>query len=357
MSSWVVTHDFAYTLGGAERVSALLVTDVVPGATLMPFAGEPDVFTDLGVPAPDFHRQRWFTERNYRQVSLVLPLLCRRTRPLDEPVIASSYAFAHHVRTTASKIVYCHSPLRQIWSGREMYLDSMPTIVRPPAGAALRSLRRADLAAAASATCYVANSHAVADRVTRYYGIDPVAVIHPPHDPRFAPGPTERGEHYLWAGRIVEPYKRLTVLVDAFRELDRELWVVGDGRDAARIRAGSPANVRFLGPMATDDLVLEYQRARAVLFPSEDDFGIVPIEAMACGAPVIAFGRGGALETVVDGETGVLFDEQHPVAVREAIARFEASAFDGSRIIDHAEGFSEQAFVRAMRAVVASVAT
>lgn len=352
---WVVAHDFAFSLGGAERVSALLAQGVLDHAPLVTLGGHPPVFEDLGVPRAQVLHPHLFTERHYRHLSLAMPLLCQMHPPIEGNLLASSYAFAHHLRATGKTVVYCHSPLRQIWSGSQMYLAHLPAVARPGAERAARLLQRVDRRAALRAASYVANSRVVAERIERFYGITPSAVLHPPYDERFSPGEAERGEHYVWVGRIVEPYKRLEPLIEAFRGTRRRLLVVGDGRDADRLRASAPANVEFVGSRGTDELVDYYRTARAVVFPSEDDFGLVPVEAMACGTPVVALGRGGAAETVLDGETGVLFPEPTPEAIRRAVDAFERQQWDHDRIVTHARGFGREPFIATMRQVLESV--
>ncbi len=354
MTDWLVTHDFAFSLGGAERVTAVLAAQVLGGSPVHCFGGEADVLTGLGVEEVHIRHPRLFRPGSYRQASLLLPATNHLRASFEGNVLASSYAFAHHVSASGALLVYCHTPLRQAWSGQQMYLETLPGAVRPVARRMLEQLRRVDRNRALAADAYIANSRAVAERIQRFYGINAVATVHPPYDPRFHVRDSRRGEHYVWAGRIVEPYKRLEPLIEAFRGTDRRLLVIGDGRDGPRLRASAPANVTFAGTLSTDELALAYSEARAVLFPSEDDFGIVPIEAMACGAPVVALGRGGALDTVVEGETGVFFPEPTPSAIATALDRFEAEGFDIARILERARDFSEQRFVEAMRKVVAA---
>lgn len=350
--SWTVTHDFAFDVGGAERVTALIANGVVEGAPVVALGGRAEVLEGLGVADVSVRYPNLFRRTGYRQLSLLLPALLQAGRPIEGDVIASSYAFAHHVRATGRKVVYCHSPLRQAWSGESMYLRRLPRPLQAPAGFPLAALRAVDLRAARSAVSYVANSAVVAERVRTFYGIEAAAIAHPPPDDWFCPGSEEREDHYLWAGRIVEPYKKLTPVLEAFRELDRELVVIGDGRDAERLRGIAPPNVRFLGAVDTERLAMEYRRARALIFPSEDDFGLVPVEAMACGTPVIALDRGGATETVSDGVTGVLFEAPTSDDVRSAVRRFETLDWDEAAIVEHSQQFGRTHFVRTMREVL-----
>lgn len=349
---WTVLHDFAFDVGGAERVTALLANGVLDDAPVIAFGGDAEVFRDLGVRNARIRYPWLFRRRGYRQASLLLPALLRATAPIAGNLLASSYAFSHHVRATGRKVVYCHSPLRQVWSGEDMYLDRLPRAVQGPARWPLHALRASDRRAAGSATDYVANSKVVAERLHRFYGFRVSAVAHPPPDSAFCPGPQERGDHYLWAGRIVEPYKKLTPVIEAFRGLDRRLVVVGDGRDAKQLRGTAPPNVTFLGALDTRGLADQYRQARALIFPSEDDFGLVPVEAMACGAPVIALNRGGATETVLDGTTGVLFDEPDVPSISAAVRRFEQLDWDESVVVAQSERFGHAQFVCTMREVL-----
>ncbi len=205
---------------------------------------------------------------------------------------------------------------------------------------------------------YVANSRCVQQRIKDCYGRDSV-VIYPPVDTEYyhpLGGPP--GEFYLWVGALA-PYKRIDLALEAFATLDRELVVIGEGQDLARARRAAPPNVRFLGRQPDEVLRQHYGTCRALVFPGEEDFGIVPLEAQACGRPVIAYGRGGILETVVDleargseaGPTGILFHEPTAESLAEAVERFERneSAFRPRAIRKHALHFSRQRFKDALR--------
>ncbi|OLT41894.1 hypothetical protein BJF86_02490 [Serinicoccus sp. CNJ-927] len=243
-----------------------------------------------------------------------------------------------------------------------MYERSMPRVARLASRSATgprQAYRMLDRRAALSADAYVANSHVVADRIRRFYGIEPAATAYPPVDPSFTYQPEVlRGGDYLWVGRIVEPYKRLEPLIEAFRmRPDRRLVVMGDGRDKDRLQATAPTNVRFHGQVTTALLARAYSRARAVIFPSEDDFGLVPVEAMSAGTPVVALQKGGPKETVKEGRTGVFFSEAEPQLIVAAIDRFEREEWDSEDIASYAqENFGREVFVRQVREVLDAVA-
>ncbi len=296
------------------------------------------------------------TRENYRMRSILLaPSLLRVRAPGN--LLALSYAFAHFANARGRKVVYCHSPLRQIWSGRDEYAAALGPVSRALLNLGFPLLRRLDRHAAHTAQTYIATSTVVADRVSSYYKAPRPTVIPPPIDTSlFAPPlSTPTRDYYVWAGRIVEPYKRVRLLLDAFRELpDQRLVIAGDGRDTEDIRRHAPPNASFVGALGGSELSELYQGARALLFPSTDDFGMAPLEAMACGTPVVAFRGGGALDTVIDGQTGVLFDEPNPAALIAAIRRLDTLKLDRDALVEHAAGYGADRFAQRLGAVLSA---
>jgi glycosyltransferase involved in cell wall biosynthesis len=223
----------------------------------------------------------------------------------------------------------------------------------------LERLRRWDARTAQDVGAIVANSHYVADRIRRSWGRG-AAVVHPPVDTSGFALREDKEEFYLAASRLV-PYKRMDVIVRAFAQMpQRRLVVIGDGPESTRLRLAAAPNVSFLGYQRADALRDHLQRARAFLFAAEEDFGIVPVEAQACGTPVIAFGRGGATESIrglgTAAPTGVFFDEQTPEAVAAAVATFERERGNISprACRENALRFGAERFRREMRALVQS---
>lgn len=245
---------------------------------------------------------------------------------------------------TARHICYCHSPMRYIWDQYNFYLSGLNPIKRAVFARLAHRLRIWDVTSAARVDQFAANSSFVAARIQRYYRRE-AEVIPPPVATTFFSSSPIRGDVYLFVSELVA-YKRADIVVDAFRDLDRRVIIVGDGAELPALRRRAGRNVTFRGRVSNEELRALYGECRAVLFPGEEDFGIVPVEAMASGRPVIAYGRGGALDTVAPGKSGLLFGEQTPEALREAIARFEASArdFNPAAIAAHAERFSEARF-------------
>jgi glycosyltransferase involved in cell wall biosynthesis len=271
-------------------------------------------------------------------------------------VISSSHCAAKSVipRGDARHISYCHSPMRYAWDQFDAYFGpdrvgafASRWIYRPM----LARLARWDAATASRVDRFVANSHYVAGRIRRYYNRQ-ATTVYPPADTAFyQPAPTVPGSHFLIVSALV-PYKRLGMAIDACTRVGAALRIVGDGPGREELEQRAAANVEFVGRATDEQIRDEYRRAAAVLLPGEEDFGIVPVEAQACGRPVVALGRGGALETVIDGETGVLVPEPTVDAFAAALDRFARTQFDSARIRSNAERFSRERHLEQMKAVV-----
>lgn len=271
-------------------------------------------------------------------------------------VISSSHCAAKSVVVPGrtAHVCYCHSPMRYAWDQFEAYFG--PARVGRLRSAALRpvmaALARWDRRTAGRVDRYVANSQYVAGRIGRYYN-RVAEVVYPPVDTAFfTPDPARPRTHYLIVSALV-PYKRVEVAVEACSRLGRPLVVAGDGPDRRRLEAMAGASVTFVGARETNEIRDLYRSAHAVFLPGEEDFGIVPVEAQACGTPVIALGRGGALETVIDGVTGVHVVAPDTAAFADAIARAETITWDREALRANAERFTADAFSARFSATVA----
>jgi glycosyltransferase involved in cell wall biosynthesis len=295
-------------------------------------------------------------ERIYPSLLPLLPLAAWLVRlPRADLVVCSDASVAKLMRPRRDSVVvcYCHSPMRYAWEApvARAYGESLPRPLRPFWPALRAGLRWADSRGARRVDVWVANSATVADRIRRAYGRE-ARVVFPPVDVPAGPParPAEQADFYLCVGHHV-PYKRLDLALEACARLGRELVVIGNGPSVPEDRSRYP-NVRFLGHQPDDVLRDHYLRARGLLFPGEEDFGIVPVEAIAHGCPVIAFGTGGAAETVVDGVSGVHFHEQSAEALADAIVRRETLEFDPDVMWQSAARFREDRFCQEMRSVL-----
>jgi glycosyltransferase involved in cell wall biosynthesis len=269
-------------------------------------------------------------------------------------VLSSSHACAKNVRAPqgALHVCYCHTPMRYAWDESFLEGEEVGLAMRLLLPPLLARLRRQDLAGAGGPDVFVANSRHVADRIERYYGRS-AEVVHPPVDVDHFLGIERReaDDYYLVFGRVV-PYKRVDLAVAACARLERKLEVAGDGRALEATRAAAVEGTQFLGKVSEQKRDSLLAGAKALLFPGEEDFGIVPVEAQAAGLPVIAYGVGGAGESVLDGSTGVLFAEQSVDGLVGGIERFEALELDPAVVRENAVRFGKDRFRAEMANVI-----
>jgi glycosyltransferase involved in cell wall biosynthesis len=247
-------------------------------------------------------------------------------------------------------VAYCHSPTRYLWDQSEQYLaDEVPAPLHGVMREVIARLREADLRAAARVDRWIANSTTVRARIARYYGAES-EVVHPPVEvARYRPG--ERGDFWLFVGRLV-PYKRADIAVDVFDRIGMRLIIVGEGRDRGRLEKRAQDNVTFAGRVDDATVRSLLGAARGLIFPSQDDFGIVCVEALASGAPVVALAAGGAGDIVRDGIDGALVATQDAAAFEAAVLRVERHPPDRGELVRSAARFDRPRFEERIRAVV-----
>ena len=355
-----LVHDWLTGVRGGERV-----LDVMAGA--FPDA---EIFTLLhvrGSTTPRLESRPIHTSpldrlpgkaRHYRKWLPLFPWAIRRLElPPVDLVLSSSHAVAKSVRVPpgALHLCYCHTPMRYAWDQVDAYLGR--GLRRAAARPLISALRAFDVRHSGPDQIhrFLANSTTVARRIFDAYGRE-ARVLPPPVDlERFRPSGEKPGSEYLLVSGFV-PYKADALAIEAFAASGKPLVVAGDGPLRRRIEGSAPPNVRFVGRVSDDTLARLYADCRALIHPQVEDFGLIAVEAQACGRPVIALGRGGAIDSVrpLGGDaaaTGVLFDEQTPTALNRAVERFEASeeSFDSAAIRRHAEHFGRERFVAALR--------
>lgn len=267
-------------------------------------------------------------------------------------VITSSSSCAKMVKIPkgAIHIVYCHTPMRYAWVMEKEYLHTLSWWKRPLAKVLLAYMRHQDLKSNKHVDYFIANSECTKERIKKYYDRD-ATVIYPNVDVSRFPLSYEDDGYYLVASRLVY-YKRIDLAVKACTKLNKKLIIVGQGAEFDNLKKIAGPTVEFLGHLSGEKLVDVVAHSKAFLFPGEEDFGIAPLEAMSAGKPVIAFNRGGALETVIDNKTGVFFNEQTVDSLVDAINRFEALNFDKNAIHEHASKFASNVFSSKIKAFV-----
>jgi glycosyltransferase involved in cell wall biosynthesis len=349
----VILHDYLTQPGGAERVVATLL-ERWPQAELKTFVYDAGgTFPEFAAHDPQTSVLQPVAERvSHRALLPVLPFAARSLAVTDaDVVISSSSGWAHGIPVADGipHVCYCHNPPRWVYDA-DAYIDNrwMRDGLRP----VLRGLRAWDQRAARRPTRYVANSYNVQERIRRAYGRQ-ADVVHPPIDThRLSPTPMPADGGYLFALSRLLPYKRVDLAIAAAQRVGMPLVVAGDGPDRRRLEALGGPSVRFLGRVADEDIPGLYAGAAAFFLGGKEDFGITPLEANAAGRPVVAYGAGGALETVRDGETGVLFGSQDADAATAALRRALAIDWSPDRLAAHADGFSAATFLDRMEAIV-----
>jgi glycosyltransferase involved in cell wall biosynthesis len=350
------------TYGGAERVTQELAA-LYPDAPVYAILGRQEVADRMGV--GDRFRSllpaRGPLLRHYRLLAPAFPRYLEQCRlPAADVLLTSSYAFAHRLVTVnrAPQVCYLHSPLRFAWSMTDSYQRTWaPGQARAAAFRRLAyGMRASDREASRRVGVFLTQSAFVAEQVREFYDREAVIVGAPVDVGRFAPSPAPPRDYFLVCARLVEPYKRITLVVDAFARLPhRRLVVAGDGPELGRLRARATPNVEFRGHVGDTELVDLMQHCRAAIFPSQDDFGLVPVEVMACGRPVLAYERGGALHTVLAGVTGEHFGETTAAELARIVDAFDAERFDPAAIRAHALRWERDTFARNVDEVVRAV--
>jgi glycosyltransferase involved in cell wall biosynthesis len=347
-------HDFLLDIRGAERVF-MAICDVWPDADVYTA-----VYDEEGTEGRFAHRpiNTSFLQRlrpTAKTFRPLLPLYPYAIESFDlggyDIVVSSSSAWAHGVIVDegALHVCYCHNPFRYAWNARDETLRGRNGLGRATLSVVFNRWRQWDWIAAQRVDRYVANSHTTSRRIARYFNRD-AAVLYPPVETeRFTPGSS--ADYYLVVSELM-PHKRISVAVEAFARLGLPLVVVGDGPDARRLRRMAPGNIAFEGRVSDERAAQLFEGARALVVTATEEFGIAAVEAQAAGRPVIAYAEGGALETVLEGETGTLFHPCRPEALAESVRRFDADTVSSQACLDNAMRFDVRRFQAGLRAIV-----
>lgn len=352
-----VIHDWLTGMRGGEAVLEAIL-DAVPDADLF------TLFHFPGSVSPKIEARNIYTSSlqrfagrmsDYRHL---LPLFPRAAREWDlssyDLIVSSSHCVAKGVDAKGKPhLCYCHTPMRYIWDRFDDYFPRSKPLRRAAAMSVVPWLRRWDVRTSAEVTQFVANSTFVRDRIRRFYDRD-AEVIHPYVDDAFLDAPLvhDRDDYHIVVSALV-PYKRVELAVEAME--GRKLVVIGGGPLLEHLRARSGPNVEVLGSVSRDRIIERLARARSLILPGVEDFGITPLEAMALGTPVVALGEGGVRDSVVDGTTGIFFDAPEVESLRRALDAVERREWDRVVIREHAARFSRARFDRELASALERV--
>lgn len=343
-----IVADYLNQHGGAEWLVTVLHTMFPKAPVFTPILDRESLWSEM---ADADLRVSWMQhlpglKHHFRKYFLLYPLAIEGFDLSEfDLVLSSSCAFGKgaKARAGALHVCYCHTPARFVWDYdsyvRRVKLGIVSRTVLPPM---IRMMKDWDLRTAARPDLYLANSNAVAGRIRDYYGREATVVGGPVHCRRFRP--VERLEPYFLVVSRLVPYKRIDLAVDAFNQSGLPLRILGDGPDRAALERRAAPNIAFLGSASDADVERMMGECQALIFPGLEDFGLAPLEANASGRPVVAFRGGGTLDTVVDGETGIFFDEQTPESLMAAVERVQALDWDQDVLRRHAMRFDVSVF-------------
>jgi glycosyltransferase involved in cell wall biosynthesis len=359
-----VVHEWLASYAGSERVVEQIL-HLYPQADLFSLVDfltqEQRGFIQHKSVQTSFIQKLPFAQKHFRQY---LPLMPIAVEQFDlegyDLIISSNHAIAKGILTRADQlhVCYMHTPIRYAWDLQQQYLQGSGLnrgLKAIPTALILHYLRLWDVISAQRVDHFIANSHHVARRIQKTYG-RPAQVIYPPVAvDKFSPR-SPRQEFYLTVSRFV-PYKQVALIVESFTRLGLPLVVIGDGSDWAKVQALAGPNVKLLGYQPDSVVKAHLESCKAFIFAAEEDFGITVVEAQAAGAPVIGYGRGGTVETVLPEQTGLLFPEQTVISLMNAVKQFELEnpCWSSEKIHQHAQQFSQQRFHAELSAHIAQL--
>lgn len=352
-----LVHDWLTNFGGAERVVESfhrLFPEAPIYTVLYDQSRMPESFQSMDI-RTSFLQMVPFAKKKHQLLLQFMPLAVEQFDLSNyDLVLSSSTCCAKGIITRAGTchISYCNTPMRYAWDFYHEYTGKQGLLLRGYVAWQMNRIRQWDCLSANRVDYFLANSRNVARRIKKHYRRDSY-VIYPPVDTDFyKPSGNERN-YFLCGGRLVK-YKRIDLAVEAFSRLKLPLWVAGDGEEYKSLKKLAGSSIKFLGKVNDSELRSLYQQCRAFVFSGEEDFGIMPLEAQACGRPVIALGKGGVLETVIGGQTGLFFEHQTVDSLVEAVRRYieEEAGFSPQQITAHARSFGKERFKMEIREFV-----
>src|SRR5437588_3223720 len=347
-----LVHDYLNQMGGAERV-VIALHEIFPDAPIYTSIYDParvdPAFQKMDIRTSFMQKLPMVTKHHQPY----LPLYPFAMEKLDlrgyDLVLSSSSAFGKGVitRPETMHICYCHTPMRWCWNYEEyVEREHLGKVARAILPFLITKLRTWDQVSAMRVDHFIANSPVVAERIRKYYRREAIYIPPSVEASRFPFDPTTEPENYFLILSRLVPYKRIDLAIEACNQLQLPLVIIGGGRDLERLKRMAGSTIRFLGKLSDEEVLHYYTHCRAFIFPGEEDFGITPLEAQACGRPVIAYGAGGALATIVDGITGTFFREQTVESLTTVLASFNERMFNPFVIRNHALEFDTPRFRR-----------
>lgn len=357
MTKIAIAHDWLTNMGGAEKVIINFKQTYQDAPIYTISYNENNLDDELkNIDVRTSFIQK-FPKGNVKH-QMYLPFMPTAWEQFDfndyDVVLSSSSSCAKGIITSPDTvhICYCHSPMRYAWEFYNEYMEreKLGKLKKKLIKYIMNYIRIWDRASADRVDYYIANSKNVAKRIYKHYGIE-ADVIHPPVKGSYFNISDIDEDYFLMVSRLV-PYKRVDLAVEVFNELGLPLVVIGGGSQLEYLKSIAKPNVKILGRQSDEVIKEHYAKCRAFIFPGEEDFGITPLEAQASGRPVIAYGKGGALETVVDGKTGLFFEEQTVESLKEAVLKFDNMEWNKQEIREHALTFDEEIFKEKIRKYV-----
>ena len=350
-----LAHDYLNQLGGAEKILRYFL-ELFPKSQVYTLIHSRKLF-------PEINSKKSFIQhlpfkKHYKLYMPLFPLAIKFFKfKSNSLILSSSHAWIKNIKKPKNSlhICYCHTPMRYAWDLEREYLKRENILLRPFIALFLAYLRHWDKKGCKNVDIFIANSKNVANRIKRYYNRDSI-VIHPPVDTKFFRLNTQKREDsYLLVSRLIE-YKKVDLAIKAFIGLNKKLIVVGIGRDEKRLKklAKNNKNIIFRGFVKNEELVEYYKNAKAFIHPQLEDAGIASLESQSCGTPVIAYSKGGALETVIEGKTGHFFHKQTPEALIKAVNEFEGMKFNPKVCRKNALKYDVEIFKRKIKKFVGS---
>ncbi len=346
-----LVHEYLNQLGGAERVLENFL-EIWPDATVHV------LFYDKEKTKGKFEKYSkkisWLNNLPFagRHPRLFLALMPTAMEGFDfsgfDLIISDSSSFAKGIKTDKLHVCYCHAPTRYIWSVPE-YIDQQkyPKILIWLGKIFLKRLKKWDYKAGQRPNFFIANSANIQNQIKQFYKRESV-VIPPPVDTEMFFPDGEKQDFFLAASRL-EPYKKVDIIIEAFNHSGLPLKIAGTGTDLERLKKMAGNNIEFVGPVSDEELRKLYSQAKAFVFAAEEDAGIMVVEAQACGTPVIAYAKGGALETIIPGITGEFFSRQNSESLIEGLKSFESSRYDSHKIREHAMQYDKKNFQKRIK--------